>query len=203
MVNMIHWKKRIAEQLASGMANVSPEDMYVKFHDETERDPALEDEARAWFARPDDCGMPPAIMLKKDSSSLYHTRDVAADIYRKQTYDFDNSRTGPGAGDMPERPLLLQIEKGNFLSRGPILVARRVVEMAVHREKFSQIGDVRRDGADRMQMQKQVAPNRPFGREEAGRPERDDEQYGGNGNLTSHRLVPLSIRVLAARFGTM
>jgi len=135
--------------------------LYVKFHDEAEREPALEDEARAWFARLergdeearklwqwfvdislaefkrnygllgvefdfctgesfyndkmdavigelrskgllvedegawivrlDDYGMPPAIMLKKDGSSLYHTRDVAAAIYRKQTYDFDKA----------------------------------------------------------------------------------------------------------------
>jgi arginyl-tRNA synthetase len=133
--------------------------LYVKFHDEAEREPALEDEARAWFAkleqgneqasqiwrefidislkefdrvydllgvqfdsirgesfyndktasvieqlrekqlleedegahivRLDAYDMPPAIMLKKDGSSLYHTRDAAAAIYRKNTYDFD------------------------------------------------------------------------------------------------------------------
>ncbi|MNJ42723.1 Arginine--tRNA ligase [compost metagenome] len=32
--------------------------------------------------------MPPAIMLKKDGSSLYHTRDVTAAIYRYDTYQF-------------------------------------------------------------------------------------------------------------------
>ncbi|HEX7056648.1 MAG TPA: arginine--tRNA ligase [Bacilli bacterium] len=133
--------------------------LYVKFHDEAEKDPSLEDEAREWFVRLeknderalklwrwfidismrefgkiydllgvtfdsyagesfyndkmdtviaelaekglleedqgamlvrlDDYGMPPALMLKKDGGSLYHTRDVAAAIYRKQTYDFD------------------------------------------------------------------------------------------------------------------
>ena len=34
-------------------------------------------------------GMPPCIILKSDGSSLYATRDMAAAIYRKNTYDFD------------------------------------------------------------------------------------------------------------------
>lgn len=132
--------------------------LYVKFHDEAEKDPTLEDEARAWFAKMEqgdeaalklwkrfveisiaefqkiyqwlgvqfdsyagesfyndkidaviqalkekqllvedegawivkleEYGMPPALMLKRDGSSLYHTRDVTAAIYRKDTYDF-------------------------------------------------------------------------------------------------------------------
>lgn len=33
--------------------------------------------------------MPPCLITKKDGSSLYATRDIAAAIYRKQTYDFD------------------------------------------------------------------------------------------------------------------
>lgn len=33
-------------------------------------------------------GMPPCIILKSDGTSLYATRDMAAAIYRKQTYDF-------------------------------------------------------------------------------------------------------------------
>lgn len=32
--------------------------------------------------------MPPCLVLKKDGSSLYHTRDLAAAMYRKNTYDF-------------------------------------------------------------------------------------------------------------------
>ncbi len=35
-----------------------------------------------------DCDMPPALVLKKDGSTLYTTRDLAAAIYRKKTYDF-------------------------------------------------------------------------------------------------------------------
>ncbi len=34
-------------------------------------------------------GMPPCLILKKDGSTLYPTRDIAAAIYRKQTYHFD------------------------------------------------------------------------------------------------------------------
>ena len=33
--------------------------------------------------------MPPCIVLKKDGSTLYATRDIAAAMYRKNTYDFD------------------------------------------------------------------------------------------------------------------
>ncbi len=33
--------------------------------------------------------MPPCLILKSDGSSLYATRDIAAAIYRKNTYDFD------------------------------------------------------------------------------------------------------------------
>lgn len=34
-------------------------------------------------------GMPPCLILKKDGSTLYPTRDIAAAVYRKETYDFD------------------------------------------------------------------------------------------------------------------
>lgn len=34
-------------------------------------------------------GMPPALIQKNDGSTLYMTRDLAAAIYRKNTYDFD------------------------------------------------------------------------------------------------------------------
>ncbi len=34
-------------------------------------------------------GMPPCLILRSDGASLYATRDLAAAIYRKKTYDFD------------------------------------------------------------------------------------------------------------------
>ncbi len=36
----------------------------------------------------DDYGMPPCIILRSDGASLYATRDLAAALYRKKTYDF-------------------------------------------------------------------------------------------------------------------
>lgn len=134
-------------------------ELYVKFHEEAEKDPVLNDEARAefrkledgdedniklwkWFVeislaeyqktyaqlgiefdsykgesfytdkmpaqvqklrdmgllRIDDgasivdlepYGMPPCLILKRDGSTLYPTRDIAAAVYRKEAYDFD------------------------------------------------------------------------------------------------------------------
>lgn len=133
-------------------------DLYVRFHAEAEKDPALDDEGRAWFkkiedgdakalaifgkfkeitlkevkkiydrlgitfdsyagesfyndkmqpviddlrkkglltesegaevVRLDNYGMPPALILKSDGATLYATRDLAAAVYRKKTYDF-------------------------------------------------------------------------------------------------------------------
>ena len=142
-------------------ANPIPEllKLYIQFHDEAERHPEMEDEARAWFTKlengdkeakelwqwfrdeslkefarvydlldiefdsyagesfySDKMGvvidqlkekgllvqsqgtnvvdleqynMPPALITKNDGSTLYMTRDLAAAIYRKNTYDFD------------------------------------------------------------------------------------------------------------------
>lgn len=135
--------------------------IYVKFHDEAETHPELEDEARAWFTKLENgdeeavalwtlfrdmslkvfnrvysklgvtfdsyagesfysdkmpaiinelreknlvqkdegaeivnleaYGMIPALITKKDGSSLYLTRDLAAAKYRKDTYNFDKN----------------------------------------------------------------------------------------------------------------
>lgn len=135
--------------------------LYVRFHEEAEADPALNDEARAEFHKLE-CGdeentslwkwfieisiaeykktyellgiefdsysgesfytdkmqeqidllrekgllklddgativdlspysMPPCLILKRDGSTLYPTRDIAAAVYRKRTYDFDKA----------------------------------------------------------------------------------------------------------------
>lgn len=133
-------------------------DLYVRFHDEAEKDERLNDEARAWFKRIEDgddealslfewfksltlrevgrvydllgitfdsyagesfyndkmgrvieeledksllkldngaylvdlndYNMPPCIVLRSDGATLYATRDIAAALYRKDTYDF-------------------------------------------------------------------------------------------------------------------
>ncbi len=133
--------------------------LYVKFHEEAEKDPSLEDEGRAWFKKIEDGDeearaiwnwfkditlkdaarvydmlgvefdsyagesfymdkmdvvidelrkknlltisqgasvvdleedkMPPCIILRSDGATLYHTRDLAAAVYRQNTYHFD------------------------------------------------------------------------------------------------------------------
>lgn len=37
----------------------------------------------------EDYGMPPCLILKSDGTTLYPTRDIAAALYRKRTFDFD------------------------------------------------------------------------------------------------------------------
>ena len=133
--------------------------LYVRFHEEAEKDPSLEDEGRAWFKKIEDGdeealaifawfkevtlrdaakvyeklgvsfdsyagesfyvdkmapviqelrdknllvqsegawvvdlsedNMPPCLILKKDGTTIYATRDITAAIYRQNTYHFD------------------------------------------------------------------------------------------------------------------
>ena len=46
----------------------------------------------------DEYNMPPCLILKRDGSTLYPTRDIAAAVYRKQTYDFDKAIYVTSAG---------------------------------------------------------------------------------------------------------
>ena len=43
-------------------------------------------------------GMPPCLILKRDGSTLYPTRDIAAAVYRKETYHFDKAIYVTSAG---------------------------------------------------------------------------------------------------------
>lgn len=45
-----------------------------------------------------DYNMPPCLILKRDGSTLYPTRDIAAAVYRKGTYDFDKAIYVTSAG---------------------------------------------------------------------------------------------------------
>ena len=49
----------------------------------------LELDDGASVVRLDEEGMPPCLILKRDGSTLYPSRDIAAAIWRKQTYDFE------------------------------------------------------------------------------------------------------------------
>lgn len=48
----------------------------------------LEESDGAKVVRMDDDSIPPCIILKSDGTTIYATRDLAAAIYRKRTYDF-------------------------------------------------------------------------------------------------------------------
>jgi arginyl-tRNA synthetase len=45
----------------------------------------------AWIVNLEEFSMPPCLILKKDGATLYATRDLAAALYRKDTYDFYRS----------------------------------------------------------------------------------------------------------------
>ncbi len=151
-----HWGSE--EMVKNGGVNALTE-LYVRFHEEAQTNPALEDEGRMWFKKIEDgdeealsifnqfkemtlkdaqkvydllgvtfdsyagesfyndkmgrvvdelkeknllvesdgaqivdleaYNMPPCLILKRDGATLYATRDIAAALYRKDTYDFD------------------------------------------------------------------------------------------------------------------
>ena len=56
--------------------------------DELKEKGLLVESQGAQVVKLDEYGMPPCIILKSDGTSLYATRDMAAAIYRKNTYDF-------------------------------------------------------------------------------------------------------------------
>lgn len=48
----------------------------------------LKESGGAYLVDLEEYGMPPALIIKSDGSTLYTTRDIAAAFYRKKTYDF-------------------------------------------------------------------------------------------------------------------
>ena len=57
--------------------------------EELEEKGLLQDSDGAKIVDLEEYGMPPCLILKSDGATLYHTRDLAAAIYRKETYHFD------------------------------------------------------------------------------------------------------------------
>ncbi len=57
--------------------------------DELKQKGLLVESEGAMVVNLDEYDMPPCIILRSDGASLYATRDIAAAIYRKNTYDFD------------------------------------------------------------------------------------------------------------------
>ncbi len=56
--------------------------------EELEQKGLLKDSDGAKVVDLEEYGMPPCLILKSDGATLYHTRDLAAALYRKKTYDF-------------------------------------------------------------------------------------------------------------------
>lgn len=56
--------------------------------DELRQKQLLEESEGAFVVRLEEYGLPPAVILKSDGTTLYITRDIAAAEYRKNTYDF-------------------------------------------------------------------------------------------------------------------
>ncbi len=63
-------------------------DKMPRFVKELEDKGLMEEDQGAQLVRLDEYGMSPALITKSDGSTLYITRDIAAAVYRKETYDF-------------------------------------------------------------------------------------------------------------------
>ena len=63
-------------------------DTMPRFIKELEDKGLMEEDEGARLVRLDDYGLTPALIQKSDGSTLYITRDIAAAVYRKETYDF-------------------------------------------------------------------------------------------------------------------
>ena len=63
-------------------------DKMPRFVKELEDKGLIEEDEGARLVRLDDYGLTPALIQKSDGSTLYITRDIAAAVYRKETYDF-------------------------------------------------------------------------------------------------------------------
>lgn len=63
-------------------------DKMPRFVKELEDKGLLEEDDGAQIVRLDDYNLPVALITKSDGSTLYITRDIAAAVYRKETYDF-------------------------------------------------------------------------------------------------------------------
>ena len=59
-----------------------------RFVNELKESGLLIEDDGAQIVKLDEYGLPPALITKSDGSTLYITRDIAAAVYRKETYDF-------------------------------------------------------------------------------------------------------------------
>ncbi len=89
--------------------------LYVRFHEEAEKDPSLEDEGRAWFKRIED-GDEEALKIfswfkeltLKDAARTYDLLGVTFDSYAGESFYVD--KTGAIVEELREKGLLMQSE---------------------------------------------------------------------------------------------
>lgn len=104
----------------------------------------------------EDFNMPPALITKNDGSTLYMTRDLAAAIYRKETYDFEKCIYVVGSqqtlhfqqlfkvlelmgfeGNMVHTPFgMVSLEEGTMSTRkGRVVFLEDVLKQAIEKTK--------------------------------------------------------------------
>jgi arginyl-tRNA synthetase len=91
-ISLVEYKKTY-EMLGIEFDSYAGESFYCdkskRVIDECNEHHLLEESDGAYIVRLDDYNMAPCIVMKKDGSSIYATRDLAAVLYRKDTYNFE------------------------------------------------------------------------------------------------------------------
>ena len=102
-LEIFHWFKdvtlkdalRVYDVLGVHFDSYAGESFYAdktgRVVDELREKGLLEESDGAQIVDLKDYNMPPCLILKSDGATLYATRDIAAAIYRKETYHFDTS----------------------------------------------------------------------------------------------------------------
>ena len=100
-LEIFHWFKdvtlkdamRVYDTLGVHFDSYAGESFYAdktgRVVEELEEKGLLKDSEGAKIVDLEEYGMPPCLILKSDGATLYHTRDLAAALYRKDTYHFD------------------------------------------------------------------------------------------------------------------
>lgn len=91
-ISMVEFK-RVYEMLGISFDSYAGESFYrdkvSALVEELEQKKLLQDSQGAKVIDLSAYGMPPCLIVKSDGGSIYHSRDIAAVLYRKQTYHFD------------------------------------------------------------------------------------------------------------------
>ena len=114
-------------------------ELYVRFHQEAEKDPALEDEGRAWFKKIED-NDPEAMEIfrwfkevtLKDAAKVYDKLGVSFDSYAGES--FYNDKMEPVVRMLKEKGLLVESPCLILKSDGATIYATRDLAAAIYRQ---------------------------------------------------------------------